>query len=194
MKRKILLFLMACFVACAWAQERHVMTSDSVSLYVSVKGNGPVCLYLHGGPGSGSYWLEKFCGDSLEKHFRMVYLDQRGVGRSSSPKDGNYSMERMVRDFEEVREALGIKSWLTLGHSFGGILQMGYIERYPAATKGILMINCTLSMEESFRNSWIPQACELLGIENPIPVSGDTVKLLDRFTGVIGKLTEKGLA
>lgn len=194
MKLNVLLFLVLSIVSCAWAQERHVITSDSVSLYVNVKGSGPACLYIHGGPGSGSYWLEKFCGDSLEKHLRIVYLDQRGTGRSASPKDGNYSMYRMVRDFEEVREALGIKSWLTLGHSFGGILQMGYIERYPAATKGMLMINCTLSMEDSFRNSWIPKACELMGISNPVPVSGDTLKLLDRFMEVIGKLTEKGLA
>jgi pimeloyl-ACP methyl ester carboxylesterase len=81
---------------------------------------------LHGGPGSGSHWLEKFFGDYLEQHFQMIYLDQRGVCRSSSPKDNNYSLERMILDFEEVREALGIGEWLTLGHSFGGILQMAY--------------------------------------------------------------------
>jgi len=67
------------------AQEMNIMTSDSVSLYVNVKGSGTPCLYLHGGPGSGSYWLEKFFGEYLEQHFQMIYLDQRGVGRSTSP-------------------------------------------------------------------------------------------------------------
>ena len=120
--KKSLLFLAALLLAVmAAAQEKHVITSDGVDLFVNVKGEGTPCLYLHGGPGSGSYWLEKFVGDSLEKHFRMIYLDQRGVGRSTSPADGNFSMERMVKDFEEVREALGIGRWITLGHSFGGL-------------------------------------------------------------------------
>ena len=59
-------------------KEMTVTTTDSVRLYVKVKGQGPYLLYAHGGPGSGSYWLEKFSGDFLERHFTMVYLDQRG--------------------------------------------------------------------------------------------------------------------
>lgn len=64
-------------------------TSDSTTLYINVEGSSPACLYIHGGPGSGSYLLEKLYGDSLEKHFKMVYLDQRGVGRSRSPGKSN---------------------------------------------------------------------------------------------------------
>ena len=70
------------------AREMKIVTSDSVCLYVNVRGIGTPCLYLHGGPGSGSLWLEEFMGDYLEKNFQMVYLDQRGVGRSSSPVNG----------------------------------------------------------------------------------------------------------
>ncbi len=122
---------------------RRIRTSDGVALYVTVKGQGTgpeywPCLYLHGGPGSGSYWMAKFSGEMLEWHFRTVYLDQRGVARSTSPADGNYSMDRMVADFEEVRVALGIERWLTLGHSFGGILQMGYVLRHPEAIRGMM--------------------------------------------------------
>ena len=141
-KNYLLLFLIFIGLNCK-AQEKHILTSDSVSLYVIVKGSGTPCLYIHGGPGSGSFWVEKFFGNVLEQHFQMIYLDQRGVGRSTSPKDHNYSMERIVKDFEEVRNSLGIKQWLTLGHSFGGILQMGYAERHPKIISGMLMINCT---------------------------------------------------
>ena len=119
------------FLTLLQAQEMHIKTSDNVDLYVTVKGKGTPCLYVHGGPGSGSYWLEKFAGDSAEQHFQIIYMDQRGVGRSTSPVDQNYSMDRMVQDFEEVRIALGIKQWITLGHSFGGILQMGYVTDKP---------------------------------------------------------------
>jgi hypothetical protein len=38
--------------------------------------------------------MEKFSAGLLERHLQMVYLDQRGVARSSSPKDGNRVVER----------------------------------------------------------------------------------------------------
>lgn len=104
-------------------------TSDGVRLHVTVRGEGPPCLVVHGGPGANSYLIEHFLGEALERSFTMVYLDQRGSGRSTSPADGDYSMDRMVADFEELRLALGFDRWLTLGHSFGGVLQMGYVER-----------------------------------------------------------------
>jgi proline iminopeptidase len=175
------------------AQVRHIITSDGVDLYVTVKGKGTPCLYIHGGPGSGSYWLEKFMGDSLEKHFQMIYLDQRGVGRSTSPKNKDFSMDRMTKDFEEVRKALGIKQWLTLGHSFGGLLMMGYVERYPQSIEGMMMINCTLNLPLIFKTSWCPKACEFLGITDRSYFENDSIPLLTRWGKLGGLLDEKGL-
>ena len=79
----------------------------------------------------------------------MVYLDQRGVGRSSSPKDGDYSMDRMVKDFEEVRTALGIPQWVTMGHSpWGAVMQMGYAKCHPEIVKGMIMLSCGYNLNE----------------------------------------------
>ncbi|HNX83753.1 MAG: alpha/beta hydrolase [Bacteroidales bacterium] len=192
--KKSLLFLSALLlgvVVCA--QERHIITTDGVDLYVNVKGEGTPCLYLHGGPGSGSYWLEKFAGDSLEKHFRMIYLDQRGVGRSSSPADGNYSMDRMVKDFEEVREALGISRWITLGHSFGGLLQMGYSLRHPPAVEAMVMINCSLNMGLNYKTSWCPKACELLGITDRSYFVDESIPLHVRWDSLITALNSSDM-
>ncbi len=175
------------------SQEIKVPTSDGVDLYVNVKGNGTPCLYVHGGPGSGSYWMEKFFGDFLEQHFQMIYLDQRGVGRSSSPKDSNYSMDRMVQDFEEIRENLGIKQWITMGHSFGGLLQMGYSERYPESVKGMIMINCALDMNQTYSDSWAPKACEFLKIKDVKPFLDESKPINKRWDSLISKLNEKGL-
>ena len=102
-------------------------------------------------------------------------------------------MERMVKDFEEVRQALGIKQWLTLGHSFGGILQMGYADKYPNVILGMLMINCTLNMTESFSESWIPKACEFLNLPPDNIYMNDSIAILDRLMGIIGQLNSKNL-
>ena len=180
------------FFTLLQAQEKFIKTSDGVDLYVNVKGKGIPCLYIHGGPGSGSYWLEKFTGELLEQHFQMIYLDQRGVGRSTSPQDKNYSMDRMVKDFEEVRTALGIEQWLTLGHSFGGILQMGYVTSKPNSIAGMLFINCSLSMNESFENSWLPKALELVGKDAPAVCFDKTLSIYQRMLAIMPVLNQKG--
>ncbi|MGI0106312.1 alpha/beta fold hydrolase [Salinimicrobium sp. WS361] len=191
MDRLFLIIVMLLLSQNVLAGEKTITTSDGVDLYVKVEGKGTPLLYIHGGPGSGSYWFEKLTGEFLEEHFTVVYLDQRGVGRSQSSPTQDYSLDRMALDFEEVRAALGFKDWLTLGHSFGGILQMGYAQRYPSSQKGMLMINCTLNLTESACESWLPKAAEYVG--ETYSCAGDTVALPQRMNDYGRKLQEKGL-
>lgn len=190
--KKIILIL-ACLAISfgVKAGEKKITTTDGVELYVKVAGSGTPLLYLHGGPGSGSYWFERLTGEFMEQHFTVIYLDQRGVGRSGSPANEDYSLERMTLDFEEVRKALGYENWLTLGHSFGGILQMGYAQRYPEAIKGMIMLNCTIDLNGSACESWIPKAAEIVG--ESYTCEGDTVPLTQRMNEFGGKLREQGL-
>lgn len=180
-------------VAPLRAQQKIITTSDGVDLYLEIKGEGPPCLYIHGGPGAGSYWLDKFYGDYLEKHFTMIYLDQRGVGRSDSSMKQDYSLDRIVADFEEVREALGIREWYTLGHSFGGILQMGYTKRNPDKLSGLIMINCSLDLRETMCSSWLPEANRLLKNSNNFICPEEPKQIMSVFNKTIKKLRERDL-
>lgn len=166
------------------AQEMSIMTSDSVRLHVNIKGSGLPCLFIHGGPGQGSNYWEKLAGDIGERHFKMIYLDQRGCGRSSSPSSGNYNINRMIMDFEEVRKALNIKEWLIMGHSFGGILQTYYAKVYPENIKGMLMFNCTLDMNESMENSYIPAVIEFFKIKNSLFYTNRSIPLAIRMDSI----------
>ena len=168
----------------------HVMTSDSIKLYVHVKGEGPMCLYLHGGPGSGSTWMEAVSGHMLEKRFTMVYLDQRGVCKSETPKNDDFSFARQIQDWEEVRQALGIDHWLLMGHSWGGILMMGYWKAHPNVIDGMMFINCTLSRDTSFVDSWLPRALSILG-DTASPVAKDESRpLKERMMAVFPQLND----
>lgn len=175
------------------ANEYKVTTSDQVDLYVNVKGKGAPCLYIHGGPGSGSYWMEKFAGDILEERFTMVYLDLRGVGRSTSPKDGNYGMDRMILDFEEVRKFLGFKDWIIMGHSFSGTMTTAYAMEHQNSIRGILMFNCSLNLKESITESWIPKAVEFLGISDSHFYQDTTVAVQDKLNRLFPLLNDKGV-
>lgn len=175
------------------AQEQSFITSDSVNLFLNVKGEGTPCLYIHGGPGSGSYWMEKFAGEILEERFQMIYLDLRGVGRSTSPADGNYSMDRMIQDFEEMRKFLGFESWIIMGHSFSGTMVTGYAEEHPKSIKGMMMFNSSLDLTESISESWIPKACEILGLEDVSFYENDSISIYDKLNRLFPLLNEKDL-
>lgn len=192
MKLKLLTLILLLFSFILYAEEKTFTTSDGVELYVQVKGEGYPLLYIHGGPGAGSHWFEKFFGEFMEEHLKVVYLDQRGVGRSSSPSDGNFSLDRMILDFEEVRKEFQFDQWFTLGHSFGGILQMSYAHRYPAVHKGMLMVNCTFDITESICQSWIPKAAELLD-EEYIGCERDPIPPLQRFNEYGGRLRSENI-
>ena len=151
MKTKLtwLILLFSIYSFSVNALERKITTSDGVELFVTIKGKGIPCLYIHGGPGAGAYWLEAFSGEMLEKNMQMIYVDQRGVSRSGSPINDDYSLVRMLQDFEEVRKALGIKKWLVFGHSFAGGIQTSYAAKYPDAVAGMMVINGTVNVSAS---------------------------------------------
>ena len=139
-----------------------ITTSDGVKLWVKEAGNGPVCIFVHGGPGAWSKSFEAMGGSNLEKHLTMVYFDQRGCGRSQSASDENYSLNRMIKDINEIRQKLHVNKVYLLAHSFGGILATNYALKYPQHVKGLILANCTLNLMASVR-SQINYINQLLG-------------------------------
>jgi proline iminopeptidase len=124
------------------AGERWITVSDGARLYLHVAGNGPVCMFIHGGPGQDSLSFEQMGGSALEAFSTMVYLDQRGSGKS--PDAGDYHLDRVVQDFDEVRTQLGVDKLCLIAHSFGGILAVAYARRYPTHVSQLVMANATL--------------------------------------------------
>ncbi|HCY90481.1 MAG TPA: alpha/beta hydrolase, partial [Chitinophagaceae bacterium] len=58
----------------AKSRELYMTTSDNVTLYVKVSGHGKPCVFIHGGPGSNSYYYEAMASSALiEKEVEMIY-------------------------------------------------------------------------------------------------------------------------
>ncbi len=123
----------------------HQRVINGVRLYYRVAGESPTprtpVLFLHGGPGDNSYSFARLMGARLEPRQRMVYLDQRGCGRSERPWDGGYSLEVLVADLEALREELGLERWVLMGHSFGATLALEYAARYPERMAGVVYVS-----------------------------------------------------
>ncbi|MFY0571390.1 alpha/beta fold hydrolase [Archangium lansingense] len=136
------------------AQGEHQRIINGVRLYYRVAGETPAerapVLFLHGGPGNNSYSFARLMGPHLEKDRRMVYLDQRGCGRSERPWDGRYSLEVLVADLEALRQELGVERWVLLGHSFGGTLALEYAARHPERVTGLVVVSGFSDAESTF--------------------------------------------
>jgi proline iminopeptidase len=90
-------------------------------------------MVLNGGPGVGhDYMLVSSVWDTLARRRRVVFYDQRGVGRSPALAKGqSCTLADQIADLEALRVHLGFDHMDVLGHSWGGILALAYAARHP---------------------------------------------------------------
>src|SRR5439155_14951750 len=123
----------------------HHVVINNVRLWYRVAGRAapgvPPVVFLHGGPGQGSYHFAALVGPDLERSLRMVYFDQRGSGNSERPWTGEYAMATLVRDIDGLRRELGVPQIALIAHSFGGILALEYAAAYPNRVSRIVIVS-----------------------------------------------------
>ena len=127
--------------AAPLASGEHNVVINGVRLWYRVAGQPqrtPV-VFLHGGPGQGSQTFARFAGPSLERDNRMIYLDQRGSGRSEKHWKKEYSLDLMVDDIEQLRRQWGVDGMALIGHSFGTVLALEYAARYPQRVSHLVL-------------------------------------------------------
>ena len=122
---------------------------DGVRVWHKLTGpsGAPVIAYLHGGPGYNAYAFEKSAGRFLEESFRVLYIDQRGCGRSGfdGPADA-YGMQKTADDIDRIRIAVGVEKLGLIGHSFGGIVAAAYAHRFPKSVSTVVMVDTAPSV------------------------------------------------
>jgi proline iminopeptidase len=112
-------------------QSEGFVDAHGVLIYWKSVGRGAPLFVVHGGPGaSHDYFLPHLL--PLARTNRLVFIDERGSGRSERLEDRSaYTVANMVEDMEAVRSALALGKVNLLGHSFGGVLAQAYAFRYP---------------------------------------------------------------
>ncbi|KUO96625.1 alpha/beta fold hydrolase [Ferroacidibacillus organovorans] len=115
--------------------------------------SAPPLLYLHGGPGTGSYDFVLYQQDYLIENVRLITFDQRGVLRSPAITDADsFGINRLIEDIEQIRKSLSISKWTVLGHSFGGYLGVLYANAYPSSVDKLIFENGTFDLASSARS------------------------------------------
>jgi pimeloyl-ACP methyl ester carboxylesterase len=121
-----------------------IATLETVELngsrqWITIRGQStdlPVLLFLAGGPGGSELVMTRRYLGELEKHFIVVNWDQPGVGKSYNAVPINsLTPERYVEDAYaltmHLRERFDQEQIYVLGESWGSILGVWLVQRYP---------------------------------------------------------------
>ena len=125
-------------------QDRYVRLADGTSMhYVEWGGSGlrkPTLLLLHGNP-TWSFLYRDWIRP-LSKVARVVAVDHVGFGRSDHPADPRYhTIERHVRNLEEMAAELRLKRVVPVVHDWGGPFGLGYATRHRDDVAGLVVLN-----------------------------------------------------
>ncbi len=105
-------------------------------------------LLLHGGPGFTHDYFECFEDFLPQAGIEFYYYDQLGTGNSDIPTDTSlWNISRYVEEVEQVRQGLGLENFYLLGHSWGSMLAMEYLQKYQDHVKAAILSNMTAGIE-----------------------------------------------
>lgn len=120
--------------------ERAFVTLGGFDQYIRIRGrdrHNPVMLDLHGGPGSAHSGITYRTLRPLTEYFTLVDWDQRGAGKSRGDDSlvPTMNYQRMVDDtvelIEHLQQHLGVEKVVLVGHSWGGMLGLGVVQKRP---------------------------------------------------------------
>jgi pimeloyl-ACP methyl ester carboxylesterase len=126
---------------------RIIAGPDGSRLYVEVEGDPakPVAILTHGWALDSTAWY--YIRKQLAPHFRLVLWDLPGLGRSTPPADGHYTVARLAEDLGKVIDEFGIKPVTLVGHSIGGMMILTLCRLHPELlkdkVKGIVFMDTT---------------------------------------------------
>jgi proline iminopeptidase len=98
-----------------------VTLADGYRLFVEDVGDGFPLILLHGGPGLDHTMFRPWL-DPLADEFRLLYVDERGQGRSDRVDPATLTLSVWARDVDLLAEALELQRFVVLGHSFGATI------------------------------------------------------------------------
>jgi pimeloyl-ACP methyl ester carboxylesterase len=129
-------FLLA--LSCAHVTRVTSIQGPQGRLHVDDGGRGPAVpvLFVHGNGANLTQWRDQL--DHLRLTRRAVAFDLRGMGQSDVPANGDYSVAAMVDDVEAVADALHLKRFVIVGHSYGGTVVAAYAAKHPERVAGVV--------------------------------------------------------
>lgn len=116
---------------------------------------------LHGRHGSDSSRIFKLSwyaiGPILAQNYTVIIPDNRGMGASTIPADGNYTAAAHSDDLKAILDFLQIDSAYVFSHDKGAGIAAAFAAKYPSATRRVGFIEYLLP-GFGYEDFWIPSS------------------------------------
>ena len=148
---KLALFCILLSMTCSMAlaqqsaselDQWYFWTGDDTRLYVAEGGAGDSVIVLHGGWGAEHSYLVPAL-QPLFDDYHFTFFDQRGSLRSPAPVS-TVSLQRFVKDLDELRQELGLEKVTLLSHSMGSFFAYAYLKKHPEHVRGLALVSPVL--------------------------------------------------
>lgn len=171
-KRKIWVYILllaigipVLFSFFPWIRVPKTVQFDSSLPYTEINGykfhtetfgnpTSPVVVAVHGGPGQGYDYM--YALKDLSKDYYVVFYDQRGAGLSPRVNKETLTLEQNIDDLDAIIDHFSDgKKVKIVGHSWGGMLTVAYLSKYPEkVSQAVLIEPGPLSPGEGVRE-WV---------------------------------------
>ncbi len=102
---------------------------EAQAINYRVEGSGFPVFLIHGIGASLETWDGLVA--LLAKDCCCIRYDLRGHGKTRKDPNGDYSLDALVDDLEQLRQHLGLDQAGFVGHSLGAMIAARYAKRYP---------------------------------------------------------------
>ena len=96
-------------------------------------------VFVHGNGASLTHWSEALVHVRASR--RAVALDLRGNGESQPVREARFGVGDVAEDVGAVADALGLRRFVLVGHSYGGSVVGAYAAAHPERVAGLLLVD-----------------------------------------------------
>jgi pimeloyl-ACP methyl ester carboxylesterase len=129
-------------------------TADGARLHYRVQGakesRAPTLLFVHGWCSNLEHW--RFQVKRFSRSHRILRVDRRGMGRSSTPGTGHTARQHAA-DIAEVAKAAGVRRAVAIGHAGGGASTLELARSHPGLVKAAVLLDTGLYPEPDLRST-----------------------------------------
>ncbi len=139
-------------------------TVNGIQIYYEEQGKGEPLMLINGLSFPMDLWFAQI--EELSKDFRVIALDNRGIGRTDKP-DEEYSIPLMASDAVGLLKALDIHRSHLAGLSMGGFIAQEIALTYPDKVNRLILIATGMGGTKSLelgRPFWEKAAAAIQGL------------------------------
>jgi len=127
----------------------HFTAAPGFRMHYVDEGSGQPIILIHGEPTWG-YLYRNFIPE-LSRHFRVVVPDNMGFGKSETPSDSDYTLERHARNLGALIEELDLRDITLVMQDWGGPIGTVVASRYPDRIGRFVAMNTIFGTDRSMR-------------------------------------------